>query len=56
MSPRTFARNQWLLLYDLRCQLPRTRGPMRGYTERAIRRIEEELAGGRGRASKAATR
>lgn len=44
------------LLADLIAQLPNAKGRMRAQTERAIRRLEVELAGGRGAAGKAATR
>lgn len=50
------SRECFLLLLDLCRQLPRTRGPLRGHTERAIRRLEIELAGGRGVAGRTATR
>jgi hypothetical protein len=43
-----------MLLFDLRRQLGSTRR-FRGPTERAIRQIEIELAGGRELAGKAAT-
>ena len=54
--PTTINRDRFLLLLDLRRQLPRTRGAMRGQTERAIHRLEVELAGGRGVAGREATR
>jgi hypothetical protein len=44
------------VLEDLRRQLPRTLGPLRKQTERAIKRLETELAGGRDIAARAATR
>ncbi len=44
------------LLFDLHRQLPRSRGPLRAQTERAIAQIEIELAGGRGVAGREATR
>jgi hypothetical protein len=44
------------LLEELRRQLPDLRGRARERTERAIRRIEIELAGGRGIAGREATR
>jgi hypothetical protein len=44
------------LLFDLHRQLPRTRGPLRAATLRAIDQIEAELAGGRGVAGREATR
>jgi hypothetical protein len=47
-------RERWLLLHDLRIQLPRA-GKFRGHTERAIRQIELELAGGREVALRAAS-
>lgn len=47
---------RFLLLTDLRSQLPRTRGSSRSRTEKAIRQLEQELAGGRDLAQKAATR
>jgi hypothetical protein len=50
------SRSRFLLLFDLRRQLPKTRGTMRGQTERAIYRLEVELAGGRGVAGRKATK
>lgn len=50
------SRERNLLLGDLRRQLPHTRGNFRDQTERAIVRLEGELAGGRDLAQKAATR
>lgn len=55
-APSTLTRQRLELLDDLRRQLPTTRGPLRAHTERAIRRLEIELAGGRDVAGKAATR
>lgn len=54
-APSTLTRERLDLLADLRRQLPTTQEPLRRHTERAIRRIEVELAGGRGVAGKAAT-
>lgn len=53
---RTTNRSQerWELLLDLRRQLPRT-GRMRCQTKRAIAQLEQELAGGRELAGRAAT-
>ena len=45
-STRT-ERETFLILHDLRRQLPLTRGPLRRATERAIERLEWELAPGR---------
>ena len=58
MSAATKTRpdERFLLLHDLRRQLPRTRGPLRRATERAIDGLEQELAGGRGLAARAATK
>jgi uncharacterized alpha-E superfamily protein len=55
-APAAISRERWLILSDLRAQLPRTRGPLRGQTERAIRQIEVEMAGGRGVALEMATK
>lgn len=44
------------VLSDLQRQLPLTKGPLRAQTERAIRLIETELAGGRAVAGEAATK
>lgn len=54
-APPTLTRERLALLEDLRRQLPMARGPLRRQTERAIERLEVELAGGRGVAGKAAT-
>lgn len=55
MTPRqNRARERWLLLFELQSQLPRAR-TFKGHTERAIARIEKELAGGREVAGRAAT-
>jgi uncharacterized alpha-E superfamily protein len=56
MKAAAISRERWLILSDLRAQLPRTRGPLRGQTERAIRQIEVEMAGGRGVALEMATK
>jgi hypothetical protein len=47
-------RERFLLLHDLRAQLPHAHR-FRGHTERAIRQIEQELAGGREVAGRAAS-
>lgn len=47
-------RERFLLLNDLRRQLPHAR-TFRSQTERAIERLEQELAGGRELAGRAAT-
>jgi hypothetical protein len=44
---RSPTRDRLRLLDDLHRQLPGTRGSMRGRTEKAIRRLELELAPGR---------
>jgi hypothetical protein len=56
MTVSTLTRERFLLLHDLRRQLPRTRGPLRVQTERAIKRLEWELAPGRGAACRAQRR
>lgn len=56
MNATSFSRERQELLRDLRRQLPNTAGPLRKQTERAIERLEIELAGGRGIAGEAATR
>jgi hypothetical protein len=56
VTTSTLTRERQQLLTDLIGQLPKTRGPLRPQTERAIRRLEVELAGGRGIAGRAATR
>lgn len=55
-SLRHRTRERLRLLDDLHEQLPQTRGPVRRRTERAIRQIEVELAGGRGISGREATR
>lgn len=54
MNSTRYTRERFLLLHELRLQLPRTRG-LRGHTERAIAQLERELAGGRDAAGWAAT-
>lgn len=54
MDRTRYSRERWLLLHDLRRQLPHARR-LRGHTERAIAQLERELAGGRGHAARMAT-
>ena len=54
--PAAITRQRWLLLHDLQRQLPRTRGTMTGVTERAIGRLERQLASGRGAETEAQRR
>jgi len=56
MTISTLTRERFLLLHDLRRQLPHTHGPLRAQTERAIERLEWELAPGRGAADRAQRR
>ena len=54
MNRTRYSHERWLLLFELRRQLDRTRH-FRGHTERAIAQLERELAGGRELAGRAAT-
>lgn len=56
MTTLDASRERFLLLHDLRRQLPLTRGPLRAQTERALKRLEWELAPGRGAEAKAQQR
>ncbi len=55
-APTALTQERKQLLCDLLRQLPRTQGSLRAQTERAIKRLELELAPGRGAEAKAMTR
>lgn len=55
-TARLERRDRHRLLYDLIAQLPQLKGAQRAQTERAILRLEVELASGRGAADQAQRR